>query len=295
MQNDYLYHGRIDPFDIGFTYAYTPRLANEAVVRHDCDPVAAHLLGRALNAGALFLPRLAASDSLNIHWRYTGALRDVLVDVRGDGGVRGLVNPSRLSGRADTEADIFGGGGSINVVTARDGRVLNSGTSDCALQQLTADLGYYFSISEQVESELNVMIDFTHDPEHPVALCQGLLLQALPGCDLTRFERLRNRLHGDDARHQLARPTRSDTHFEDLLNTLTKEEDTPMSLTVQEGPVPRFFCTCTEEKVRTSLKMLPAADRDDIEKKDEPIVVRCDYCNRAFEIPLTDARALWNP
>jgi len=294
MPEDYIYHGRIDPLHIGFTFASSPRLANEAILRHDCDPPAAHLLGRALNASLLLLPRIGVQESLNLHWSYKGAVRDVLIDLRGDGRIRGMINPSHLSERAETQQEIYGEeSGQLQVVTSLGGRVLSSGTASCDLQNVTGDLGYYFSVSEQVETECNVMIDFTHNPEQPVALCQGLLIQALPECDLEQFDRIRRRLHQEAARTHLASPSRADGLFEEILNDITAPEEVDTHITLESAPSPRWFCTCNEEKIHTTLRMLPAEDREDLIQKAEPIVVRCDFCNRAFRFTPREAQVVW--
>lgn len=179
------------------------------------------------------------------------------------------------------------------MVTGRGGQVLNSGTAECPLRNVVRDLGYAISISEQVESELNVMIDFTHDPAAPVSLCQGMLLRALPDCDLTRFERIRNRLHESEARKQLARSGGADGLFEDVLNPLLAPEETDTRLEVHPGPSPTWFCTCREEKIHTTLRILPPEDRQELTALGEPIVVRCDFCNRAFRFTVKEAQSIW--
>ena len=45
---DLLYEGRVNELDIAFTYAVTAQAVYEAVVRHTCDPAAAHILGCAI-------------------------------------------------------------------------------------------------------------------------------------------------------------------------------------------------------------------------------------------------------
>ncbi len=295
MPEDYIYHGRIDPLHIGFTFVSSPRLANEAIVRHDCDPVSAHILGRALNASLLLLPKIGVHQSLNLHWLYKGALRDVLVDLRGDGRIRGLINPRHLSERAETQSDIYGGdGGQLQVVTSQGRRVINSGTAPCDLQNVTGDLGYYFSVSEQVETECNVMIDFTHNPEQPVALCQGLMIQAMPECDLEQFGRIRQRLHEEEARQHLASPSRADGLFEEILNDITAPEGVDIQISLEQGPSPRWFCTCTLEKIHMTLRMLQEEDRTDMIQKGEPIVVRCDFCNKPYEFTPREAQKIWD-
>jgi molecular chaperone Hsp33 len=268
-------------------------LASKAILKHDCDPVAGHILGRALNAGTLLSCRYQRQDHLNLHWRYPGACRDVLVDLRGDGRIRGLIHPPHLSGLADTEEELYGEGGVLNIVTGRNGKILNSGTSDCPMQHVVRDLGYALSVSEQVESELNVMIDFTHNPAEPVALCQGILLQALPGCDLEQFARIRDRLTHPEVRTVLARPDGADGLFEDVLNCLLAAEKIETHITVEPGPTPRWFCTCRPEKFHKTLTLLPEKDREELRVQGEPIVVRCDFCNERYPFTIPEAEQVW--
>jgi molecular chaperone Hsp33 len=293
MSLDYVYHGRIEPFQIGFVFVSAVDLSNTAVIRHNCDPAAAHVLGRALAAGLLLMPRLGMQERLNLHWRYEGVLRNLLIDLRGDGRIRGLINPPRLGELADSAEELFGGGGFLNSVTSRNGHILNSGTTPCAMQQPTADLGYHLSISEQIESELNVMIAFTRDPARPVSLCQGLLLQAQPGADLIRFDRIRGRLHQPEARSLLGSASAADGLFEDLIRVLLRDEGVPHTLHVEAAPAPRWFCTCSADKFRASIRLLADSDRNDIRQKNEPILVRCDFCNRGYEFSLQDAEDIW--
>jgi len=292
---DFVYHGRLEGLGIGFSLAVTPTLAGEAVVRHNCDPVSAHILCQALNAGVLCMHRLHPGEKLNLRWHYLGALRDVVVDLRADGGIRGLIVPTNLTDLAEEPTDIFGRGGELQVVVSRGGRVMNSGTVACDLMDITRDLGHYFSLSAQLETELNVMVGFTHDPANPVDLCQGLMLEALPGCDLPLFERIRERLHQPTARALLAKAAEADGHFEELLNALVLPEGLAPDIRLEEGPAPIWFCTCGEEKFRQSLLMLPEADRQDILAKGEPLVVRCDFCQRRHSISTETAAEIWGP
>ncbi len=290
---DYVYHGRLEGPRIGFSLAVTPTLSGEAVVRHDCDPVSAHILCQALNAGVLCMHRLHPGEKLNLRWHYRGALRDVVVDLRADGGIRGLIAPTNLSELAEEAGDVFGEGGQLQVVVSRGGRVMNSGTVACDLMDIPRDLGHYFSLSAQVETELNVMVGFTHDPARPVEICQGLMLEALPGCDLLLFERIRERLRGPAARALLAKAAEADGHFEDLLNALFQPEGMQPTIHVEQGPEPRWFCTCDEEKFRQSLLMLPEEDRRDILAKGEALVVRCEFCRRRHSITPDEAANIW--
>jgi len=67
---DLLYKGRFEGLDIAFTYAVTTEAVNEAVVRHNCDPAAAHILGRAMTGSLLAAAVLPEDRRLNTCWRY---------------------------------------------------------------------------------------------------------------------------------------------------------------------------------------------------------------------------------
>ena len=44
------YKGRLEGLDLAVTYTDSFEIVNKAVILHDCDPVAAHLLGRCMTA-----------------------------------------------------------------------------------------------------------------------------------------------------------------------------------------------------------------------------------------------------
>uniref|UniRef100_UPI00356760EA Hsp33 family molecular chaperone HslO n=1 Tax=Pontiella sp. TaxID=2837462 RepID=UPI00356760EA len=70
--NDLLYKGHFKGLDIAFTYTVATAAVNESVVRHDCDPAAAHVLGRATAAGLLAAALLPEQRRLNACWKYVG-------------------------------------------------------------------------------------------------------------------------------------------------------------------------------------------------------------------------------
>ena len=93
---DAVYKGRLEGLEIAFTYARTAEAVNEIVVLHDCDPVAAHLLGRAVTAGVMAAALLPKEQRVNICWRYPGLLKTLVVDAGEDGAVRGMCSPTSL-------------------------------------------------------------------------------------------------------------------------------------------------------------------------------------------------------
>lgn len=293
MSEEVLYVGRLENWGVGFAYASTAGVCSEAVRRHDCDPAAAHVLSRALTAGLLSAATLPPRERLNVHWRYSGRLHTVLVDAGPDGSVRGLIDPAHLQ-EADTREALLGDSGSLHVVRSADGRVVAAGHSRTGLQDVVDDLALHHCTSDQVETASAVLVAFNADPERPVRLCRGLLLQALPGCDLELFDRLRGLLGRRRVRGLLARETDADSLFEDVLNGLVHGGSGRPGLHVATARHPVFRCACRRAKLGAVVRALPFDDRADIVSRREDVVVACHYCGERYRLTVDECVALWN-
>ena len=291
---DTLIKGRIESLDIAFQYAVTTDLANEAVLRHDCDPVAAHLLVRSLTAGLLAVAPAAQGERINIRWSYHGSLSAIVVDAGQDGTVRGLINPAQL-GATETIDDLYGEGGETRVVRSRGGKVLASGTIEPCFMDVVDDLAAFLCISDQVESSATVMVGFDANVQRPVSLARGILLQALPGADLDRFQEIRSRLHVPEVRDVLADPAEHPEQLDRILKELVGDDsklgaDWSTSAAIQ----PVFKCTCGPDKMDAAVRCLSYPDRMDIVQKKEPVKLRCHFCNEAYELTVEDCIRAWN-
>jgi len=290
---DLLYNGQLTEHKVAFTYGVTTGVVNEAVLAHDCDPVSAHVLGRALTGALLLCPQLAeAGDRVNAVWQYHGDLRSVVVDAGGDGTVRGLVSPRHLAGLGEELEALYGDEGSLKIIRSRAGELLTSGSVVARLQDVVSDLEFALCVSDQVESGACVMIGFQPDAARPVALCQGLLIQAMPEADPDVFQSFRDRLQAPELRQLLARSLEADNSFEHIVRAFTGESDP--AFRISECPAPRWQCTCSEEKMGAVLITLPEADRADILAKNEVIKVRCEFCNHRYELSPETCREVWS-
>ena len=205
--NDLLYKGHFKGLDIAFAYAVTTGAVNESIVRHDCDPAAAHILGRAMTGSLLAAATLPEGNRLNACWKYKGALKTIVVDAGQDGTVRSFISPPHLSeyeAAKDGHDGLYGEMGDLQVVVSKNGTIENSGTTPVSLHDVVNDLAYHYCISDQVETGMSAMIGFQPDPKAPVLLCQGWMIQALPGTDLDRFDRIRRQMDGKGFRELLS-------------------------------------------------------------------------------------------
>jgi len=286
--NDLLIKGHFKGLDIAFSYAVTTKAVNEIVRLHDCDPAAAHLLGRAVTGALLSAAVLPEGQRVNVCWQYKGILRTIIVDAGQDGTVRGFIAPSQLNLEEDHPDALYGDIGDLRVVTSNaDGKILNSGTAPISLQDVAKDLAYYHCISDQVETGLNVMIGFNADPENPVRLCQGWMIQALPGTDLERFDRIRRQMEEPAFRELLARETDCET----LARNLVPDS---ADLHIETCPAPRFVCRCNREKMEAVVRTLPIPERMELVQKKEPVKINCQFCNRHYELSIDECIVAWN-
>lgn len=288
--NDKLVKGHFKGLDIAFSFSNATSAVNTAVLKHNCDPVAAHLLGRAVTGALLSAAILPEKHRLNACWKYTGDLKTIVVDAGQDGTVRGFISPAQLNLTEDGQDALYGDMGNVQVVCSNDGTVTNSGTAPVSLHDVAKDLAFFHCVSDQVETGLAVMIGFNPDPENPVKLCQGWMIQALPGCNLERFERIRQRMDSDSFRERLA----EHAHPEELASLLCEHEEEFEELSLGDLSTPVFECPCTKEKMNPILRTLPIPDRMELVKKNEDVGVRCQFCNELYSLTIEECITAWN-
>jgi len=291
---DLLYKGHFKGLDIAFTYAVTTQAVNEAVVRHNCDPAAAHLLGRSMTGALLAAAVLPEGQRLNVCWRYQGALKTIVVDAGQDGTVRGLISPPHLSLYGDAHDELYGEVGELQVVVSTDGAIANSGTTPISLHDVVNDLAYHYCISDQVETGMSAMIGFNPDPETPVQLCQGWMIQALPNTDLERFDRIRRRMDESSFRDLLSHDRTAKGYFERIAQSLIGDETDFEGIQMEVCPSPKFQCTCEREKMADVVRSLPIPERMELVKKGEAVGIQCQFCNERYELTIEECIVVWN-
>ncbi|MFC1468168.1 Hsp33 family molecular chaperone HslO [Verrucomicrobiota bacterium] len=291
---DCIYKGHFKGLDIAFTYAVTTSLVNDLVVRHDNDPVAAHILGRAATSGVLSAALLPKNQRLNICWKYPGSLRTIIVDAGSDGSARGFVSPVHLNDVAGSIDELYGEKGELRIIRTEDSKVLNSSTAMIPLQDVVRDLAYHFCVSDQVETGMISLIGLQADEKAPVSLSQGWMIQALPGCDLERFDRIRARMEGDTFRELLSSGSEADTCFEKLAAALVSDEVDEVDIRLDEYPAPFFKCNCSKEKMGDVLRTIPIPTRMEIVKDAKPMVLSCQFCNARYELSIDECTNAWN-
>ena len=293
MKNKIL-KGRINGLEVAFAYSDTTSAVNKAVLLHDCDPVSAHLLGRAITATSLGASLLPAEHRLSVNWKYPGKLKNIIVDVGQDGTFRAIITPSHLQNIVEKNTDIFGDIGEIKTIVRNEKKILNASSTPVSLHDPVSDLSYHFSISDQIETSITAVIGFYPNEKNPVRISRGIMIQALPDCDLDIFERLRKKTEEKKIRELLIKD-KNKNMIDLIMKELIRSEDTYNSYDYNEESIPTLTCTCkVEEKFEAVLKSLPIPERMEIVREKNPLKISCEFCKKTHEISIDDCIKYWN-
>ncbi len=258
----------------------TTRLTEEARKRHQLSYVATAALGRSMSAGLLLASSMKRSASrVNIRIKGDGPLGGLLVDAGLDGTVRGYVdNPQvELPPNAKGKLDVGGAVGQGYLYVVRDvgyGYPYSS-TVELVSGEIGEDITHYLATSEQTPSALMLGVFVGAEG---VTASGGLLLQIMPkaATDEILVETLASRVEALQGFTPLLKAGKT---LPDILHQLLGD----MGLSIfPERQMVRFHCGCSSERMLGALKMLGAAELEDMILKDDGAEAICHFCNQVY-------------
>lgn len=259
----------------------TTRLTEEARHRHQLSYVATAALGRTMSAGLLLVSSMKRSQSrVNVRIKGNGPLGGILVDAGLDGTVRGYVDnpqvelPPNANGKLDVGSAV-GHEGYLYVVRDVGYGYPYSSTVELVSGEIGEDIAHYLASSEQTPSALMLGVFVGAEG---VTASGGLLLQVMPkaAIDETLVETLASRVESLQGFTPLLRAGKT---LPDILQQLLGD----MGLTIlPERQIVRFHCGCSSERMLGALKMLGAAELQDMIEKDDGAEATCHFCNEVY-------------
>jgi molecular chaperone Hsp33 len=278
MEADYSVRGTFRELKVRFSLADTTSLCADAIRTFDADPLAAEIFANALTTGALLAPLLEGAEKYSCQWEYPGLLGKLLVDVNARCDVRGILNAPHLISENLKAEEIFGHeDGLMKVIKFDNGSIINSGSTKAPLADITGDAGFFFSTSDQIETEFACAVRFNADPTQPVRKAAGLMLQAMPDCDLAAFDPIRERIRQNPFREILLEECPPGQKLARIAAALS--QDIPE---FSYGPLPGFRCSCSHGKLLGSMKLMPRADLAEIFSNRDSVAVKCEFCRREY-------------
>jgi molecular chaperone Hsp33 len=240
----------------------------QQLLRADEYPVQVQaMLGEALAATALLGRNLKFDGRLTLQIQGGAHLRLMVLQCDNQLRMRGLARFGDYVPESFTE---LVEGGAL-CVTVESGHKSERYQSIVPLSEvsLADSLGLYYRQSVQ----LPTLFMLAADGEQAT----GLMLQALPERkpDNGYWQRMVADLQGLDVARM--------AHLQDevLLSALFPDED--IRLFTPE-PV-AFHCDCSDARIENMLKMLGAEELTDIIAQQDPVEIRCEFCNRLYSLP----------
>jgi molecular chaperone Hsp33 len=247
--------------------------------RQAYPPAVRELLGQAMAACVLLASTLKFDGMLTLQIQGEGDLHLLVAQCASDFSVRGLAKWKGQDPRGSL-AKLTGGGRLAITIERRKHRERYQGVVLADTDTLADCIEAYFRQSEQLATRIWLAADGRG--------AGGMLLQQLPGAaalpeaDADGWQRTGLLADTLSARDLLEIETR------ELLRRLFHEED----LRLADRRAVVFRCSCSRQRVEGALRLLGRAELDEILSADGRIEVRCEFCNKAYELDTVDVERL---
>ncbi|MBU3680116.1 MAG: Hsp33 family molecular chaperone HslO [Candidatus Kapabacteria bacterium] len=249
--------------------------------KHGLDPMASLVLARALTGASLMASYLKGEERMVVSLEGDGLVRSVTAEAMQVGEVRGYITLNRNPD--ESRATPLGKG------LLRVQRVLYGeyepvmGIVELRRGDVTSDLGYYLTQSEQVPSAF--VIDVAYDEHDVIRQSIGLLVQAMPGA---RPEDIFKLYDAIDYLGRLSEFADSGYSPHDILQQIMPSEIE----VVASSPVD-FFCRCSHERFTSALMTLDTSEIIQMREEGHRELV-CQYCSTKYELRDEDFDRLIN-
>ncbi len=298
MEQDCLIRGVHSGLGLRAVWAETAGTVNAGITLHDTDPAAAAAFADALGAAAASAAMLDEKEKFSIRYDYPGTLRGFLIEAAADGALRGLPFSPHPLQHGPGEVTVLYGDGDGQVAVTRsnaNGKILNSGQTRAPLADPAGDLAFYFCVSDQIETEIRTWVDWRPEPQSPAARMSVLLLQALPGCDLEIFSRLRNALHSAGATRcrkaldpAMLPEMCLSTMLRELADAANVQDFDPNDCVWTAGATPHWHCHCTREGMRNAMTVLGQQDLEKLFQEHRDSELECQFCRKHYSFRRED-------
>ncbi len=253
--------------------------ALEAQKRHNLPEIPALLLARAFSAASLLAVFLTGEERVIIDAIAEGYVSKVTAEAIQVGEVRGFCQYSdSVKKLKKNEFNYALGQGIFRVM-----RILYNepepimGIVKLIRGDITSDLNYYFTKSEQVFSIS--ILDADTDENGTIVNSCGILVQAMPGATEKEKDEIENVLTNVGILTDLIHPRA------DLLEVL--KTILPWEITLLKNDRVDFFCRCSKESFMEKLLTLSLQDIKEMKEFNQNELV-CQYCNAQYYLSESD-------
>jgi len=265
----------------------TTRLTQQAADIHQASDAATAAMGRLLSAAAMLSCMIKEErGSVTVTVSGDGAGGRLTVVGRGGQLKIAVENPqAELTAGEDGRQDVagfVGRHGKLTVIKDMGQGEPYIGITNLVSGELGMDFAEYFTMSEQTPSLVALGC---LNQSGTVLSAGGILIQAMPGCEMSVIEELERRepFFRGISRELYDRSLRelAEFWFQDMQLEVLAED--PLTLK----------CDCSRERMAAALRSLGAEDRADIASSGEDTVMACHFCRNEHRFTPDEVRALF--
>jgi molecular chaperone Hsp33 len=263
-------------------------MTEEARVRHNSSPIVTAALGRAMSAAAMMGSMMKGEkDLLTLQVQGDGPMHGLTVTANANGGVKGypgvadVILPPNAAGKLNVGGAI--GNGVLSVIKDMGLKDPYVGQTELQTGEIAEDLTYYFAVSEQVPSSVGLGVLMNKD--NTVRQAGGFIIQLMPFTEDAVIDALEQKIAQiASVTEMLEKGMTPEMILEEILGEMKLEINDTMPVA--------FHCDCSKERVAKALASLSKKDLDDLIKDEEPIEVKCHFCNENYVFSPDDLREI---
>ena len=252
---------------------YTAVIAQE---KHNLSHIPAFYLAKTLTAATMISIFLKGEERIMIDFAGDGILKKIYAEVLHLGECRGFVEVTEDK-KIDSLSEILGTG----TLTVK--RILYNqfepivGIVPIQKGDITSDLEYYFSQSEQIDT--GIILDAKMDDNGILISSGGLMVQAMPGTKKETINDIINSINNTTS--SICNELEQNHSLEHILIKLL-----PFEFHKLKSNQIDFYCRCSAENFKDKLQLLDVKDIQEMKKSGQNELV-CQFCNKHYY--LTDA------
>ena len=286
--NDYIVRATAADHSIRAFAITSKNIVEEARKDHNTSPVITAALGRLLSGAAMMGTMMKGEkDLLTVQIQCQGPAQGLTVTADSAGHVKGFprVADVELPPNALGKLDVGGALGLGVMSVIKDMGLKEPYVGQIALQtgEIAEDLTYYFAVSEQVPSSVGLGVLMNKD--NTVRQAGGFIIQLMPFTEDAVIDALEQKIAQiASVTEMLEKGMTPEMILEEILGEMKLEINDTMPVA--------FHCDCSKERVAKALASLSKKDLDDLIKDEEPIEVKCHFCNENYVFSPDDLREI---
>ena len=255
---------------------------------HNSSPIATAALGRLMSAAVMMGSMMKGEkDLLTLQIQGSGPMKGLTVTADSKGNVKGypevadVVLPPNAAGKLDVGGAL--GLGILSVIKDLGLKDPYIGQTELKTGEIAEDLTYYFAVSEQVPPSVGLGV--LMNKENTVRQAGGFIIQLMPFTEDAVIEKLEKKITEISSVTTMLEQGMTP---EDILQEILGELDLEFTDRI---PV-AFHCDCSKERISRALATLSKKDMDSIIADDEPIEIKCHFCNKAYTFDIEELKEI---